>query len=221
MHFSAVRLVRLILQIMADPEVKQYQNLIQNFKIQRSYQTSTSSVSKVKEADLFKKVKSLLLDLTDSQFLFAKILRVLFLLNLEHSALKQHLGDRKDLILSNEELAQLICDLFGPRFSMSSAPAGGQHQDWNFTHCITIKVFSLFMTLSRSDFRAHKHLAAFNNFYDCFFQQLFQHPDSVDYLNAIYEPILSRVDLHNLFSNLLSPEEEKQVSEDGGAPVIE
>jgi hypothetical protein len=67
------------------------------------------------------------------------------------------------------------------------------------------------MTLSRPDLRANKYQAAFSNFYDCFFQQLFQHPDSIDYLNAIYKPSISRVDLHGMFSKLLSPDEGKHV----------
>jgi hypothetical protein len=57
--------------------------------------------------------------------LFAKILRILFVLNLEHSAFKETIKGRKELILSNEELALLICDLFGPRFPMSRSPGGG------------------------------------------------------------------------------------------------
>jgi hypothetical protein len=76
------------------------------------------------------------------------------------------------------------------------------------------------MTLSRPDLRSNKYPAAFSNFYDCFFEQLYQHPDSVDYLNAIYEPTISRVDLHGMFSKLLSLEEGKHASEDGGGGTV-
>jgi hypothetical protein len=91
---------------------------------------------------------------------------------------------------------------------VGGASGGGNHQDWNYAHCYTIKVFSLFMTLSRPDFRANKYPAAFSNFYDCLFQQLYQHPDSVDYLNAIFEHTISRVDLQGMFSKLILSSEE-------------
>jgi hypothetical protein len=123
---------------MADPEQQKYApKLIENFRVARIYESSTVILEDMGIKSLERRLQRVLVELIDKPTNFAQILNCLFLINMEekYPDYKKHLGDRKDYILSNEKLAMLVCDLFGPKFPSKNAYVGGDHNDYNITHC--------------------------------------------------------------------------------------
>ena len=80
--------------------------------------------------------------------------------------------------------------LVGTKFPRSS-----NHENWNNTNFLTLQVYNRILAQLGEDYQLNKHKEITNTFNKHFFAALYKHPDSVDYLNVLYEPTLKSLDL--------------------------